>query len=102
MFLNGWEGLEKTCFQGLHTALGKLPVPVNKPDSKKSHAAALGGGFIPILDEDQQKRLKPSELLLYMHRVEYRYLTSIYLDTSCRQLYIYCTFVIICISGSCT
>jgi hypothetical protein len=37
-----------------------------------SHAAALGGGFIPTMDEEQQKRFTPSELLLYKHAVEYR------------------------------
>jgi hypothetical protein len=40
-----------------------------------SHAAALDGGFIPKLDEEQQKKFTPLELLLYKHAVEYRYMT---------------------------
>ncbi len=69
--------------QQLHAALGKLHVPVIKPDSKMSHADALQGWFIPTMDEEQQKRFTPSELLLYRHAVEYRYMISPYLGLSC-------------------
>ncbi len=53
MFFYGQEGQEETWYQQLDTALGKLPVPVIKPDSKMSHADALEGGFIPTMDEEQ-------------------------------------------------
>ncbi len=39
-----------------------------------SHSKALEGGFIPNMDEEEQKRFTPSELLLYRHALEYRYL----------------------------
>jgi hypothetical protein len=37
------------------------------------HSEALQGGFIPKMDEEEQKRFTPSELLLYRHALEYRY-----------------------------
>ena len=76
-FMSGLEGQEASCFESLHTLLGKLPVPAATHGSKMSHAAALEGGFIPKMDKEQEKRFTPSELLLYKHAVEYRYLISI-------------------------
>jgi hypothetical protein len=38
----------------------------------RPNAAALEGGFLPKMNEEQQKRFTPSELLLYKHAVEYR------------------------------
>ncbi len=32
-----------------------------------THAKALGRGFIPEMDVDEQKKFTPSELLLYKH-----------------------------------
>jgi hypothetical protein len=49
-----------------------LPAPVQKKDSCMPHTAALEGGFLPDMDEEEQKLFTPSELLLYMHAVEYR------------------------------
>ena len=59
--------------------LSKLPVPVTTTSNKMSHAAALEGGFLSIMDEEQQKRFTPSELLLYKHAVEYRYMSISYM-----------------------
>jgi hypothetical protein len=71
-FISGLECQERSCFDRLHTLLSKLPVPVATTGSKMSHAAALEGGFLPKMNEEQQKRFTPSELLLYKHAVEYR------------------------------
>jgi hypothetical protein len=70
--MSGLESQEQSGFDRLQTLLRKLPVPVATKGSKMSHAAALEGGFLPKMDEEQQKRFTPSELLLYKHAVEYR------------------------------
>ena len=46
-----------------------------------THAEALDGMFLPDLDEEQRKRFTPSELIIYKHAQDYRYIrlyTSIY------------------------
>jgi hypothetical protein len=68
-FISGLDSQEQAGFDRLHTL---LTVPVATNGSKMSHTAALDGGFLPKMDEEQQKRFTPSELLLYKHTVEYR------------------------------
>ena len=38
-----------------------------------THTEALEGGFLPAMDEEEQKRFTPTELILYKHALEYRY-----------------------------
>ena len=73
-FLKGLERQEEAGFDRLHSLLCRLPVPVSTNGSNMSHTEALDGGFLPKMDEEQQKRFTPSELLfkLYRHAVEYR------------------------------
>ncbi len=71
-FISGLDSQEQAGFDRLHTLLSRLPVPVATNGSKMSHTAALDGGFLPKMDEEQQKRFTPFELLLYKHTVEYR------------------------------
>ncbi len=71
-FISGLDSQEQAGFDRLHTLLSCLPVPVATNGSKMSNTAALDGGFLPKMDEEQQKRFTPSELLLYKHAVEYR------------------------------
>ncbi len=71
-FLSGLESQEHAGFDRLHSFLSRLPVPVATNASKISHTEALDNGFLPKMDEEQQKRFTPSELLLYKHAVEYR------------------------------
>ena len=74
-FLDGLEGQERSGFKDLHRFLGRLPCPtVEKVGQSMSHTQALHGGFLPNMDAEQQKRFTPSELLLYRHALEYRYL----------------------------
>jgi hypothetical protein len=64
-FIIGLECQERSCFESLHTLLSKLPVPVaitGTTSSKILHAAALEGGFLPKMDEGQQKKFTPSEV----------------------------------------
>jgi hypothetical protein len=71
-FLSGLECQEQAGFDRLHSLQSRLPVPVATNGSKMSHTEALDGGFLPKMDEEQQKRFTPSELILYKHAVEYR------------------------------
>ena len=71
-FISGLDSQEQAGFDRLHTLLSRLPVPVATNGSNMRHTAALDGGFLPKMDEEQQKRFTPSELLLYKHAVEYR------------------------------
>jgi hypothetical protein len=71
-FMCGLESQEQDGFDRLHSLLCRLPVPVATNGSNMSHTEALDGGFLPRMDEEQQKRFTPSELLLYKHAVEYR------------------------------
>ena len=59
-------------------ASARCPAPtLSMPTVKQSQAMAqkdlLEGGFLPSMTEEEQKRLTPSELLLYKHALEYRY-----------------------------
>ena len=73
-FLKGLESQEEAGFDRLHSLLSRIPVPVSTNGGNMSHTDALDGGFLPKMDEEQQKRFTPSrsELLLYRHAVEYR------------------------------
>ena len=71
-FVSGLESQELAGFDRLHSLLSRLPVPVATNGSNMSHSEALEGSFLPKMDEEQQKRFTPSELLLYKHAVEYR------------------------------
>ncbi len=71
-FISGLDSQEQAGFDRLHTLLSRLPVPVATNGSNMWHTAALDGGFLPKMNEEQQKRFTPSELLLYKHTVEYR------------------------------
>jgi hypothetical protein len=83
-FLDGIEGQERSGFKDLHRFLCSLPLPIAKGDSALLHSEALEGCFIPKMDEEEQKRFTPSELLLYRHALEYRYFVH--------TLYIHCTY----------
>ena len=97
-FLDGMEGQERSGFKDLHRFLGSLPLPVAKEDCARLHSEALQGGFIPKMDEEEQKRFTPSELLLYRHALEYRYFVHtlyihcIYMCISVHTKYIHCTY----------
>jgi hypothetical protein len=71
-FISGLESQEQAGFDKLHTLLSRLPVLVATNGSKMLHTAALDWGFLPKMDEEQQKRFAPSELFLYKHTGEYR------------------------------
>jgi hypothetical protein len=53
------DGQERSGFKDRHRFLGSLPLPVVKGDSGMSHSEALEGGFIPKMDEEEEKRFTP-------------------------------------------
>jgi hypothetical protein len=53
------DGQECSGFKDRHRFLGSLPLPVVKGESGMSHSEALEGGFIPKMDEEEQKRFTP-------------------------------------------
>jgi hypothetical protein len=73
-FMDGMEAQERGGFKDLHRFLGRLPVPTAKEMEGMTHTEALEGGFLPEMDEDQQNRFTPTELKLYKHALEYRYI----------------------------
>jgi hypothetical protein len=78
------KGQERCGFKDLHIFLGRLPLPVAKGDRGMSHSEALDTGFIPMMDEEEQTRITPSEKLLYRHALGYRFFVH--------TLYIHCTY----------
>jgi hypothetical protein len=96
-FLDGMEGQERSGFKELHRFLGRLPLPIAKGDRAMLHSEALEGGFIPKMDEEEQKRFTPSELLLYKHALEYRYFVhTLYIHSTYTSIYVH-TWYIHCI-----
>ena len=80
-FLDGMEGQERRGFEEMHWFLSTLPVPTPQESEGMTHAEALDGKFLPDLDEEQRKRFTPSELIIYKHAQDYRYIglyTSIF------------------------
>ena len=73
-FMDGMDQQDHTGFDEVHKPLQLLPVPEDKNGTSMTQAAALEGGFLRDLDEDEKKRFTPSELVLYKHAVEYRYI----------------------------
>ena len=80
-FLDGLEGQERQGFEEMHRLLSTLPVPTPQESQAMTHAEALDGKFLPDLDEEQRKRFTPSELILYKHAQDYRYI-GLYTSTS--------------------
>ena len=86
-FMDGMEAHESDGFKDLHRFVGRLPVPTVNASQAMSHKDALEGGFLPSMTEEEQKRFTPSELLLYKHALEYRY---IHVQT---YIYLVCTII---------
>ena len=85
-FVNGLEQQERSGYHELHSLLSRLPVPVAKSGKTMSHAAAMEGGFLPKMTEEEQKRFTPTELLLWRHAKEYRYRQCPYTVYTCISL----------------
>ena len=73
-FLDGLDGQERSGFEEMHRFLATLPIPSAKESRCMTHAEAIRGQFLPDMDEVQRKRFTPSELIMYKHAQEHRYL----------------------------
>ena len=73
-FLDGMPALESNGYQQLHRHLAKLPVPGKQTINSMTHTEAVEGGFLNTMSEEELKRFTPTEVLLYKHAVEYRYI----------------------------
>jgi hypothetical protein len=40
------------------------------------HATALEGQFLPVISDKEHKRFTPSELVLYMHALQYKWIAE--------------------------
>ena len=74
-FMEGMEREECTGYNALHKLLQTLPVPEEKDSDSMMQAEAFQGGFLREFDENEKKRFTPSELILYKHALEYRYMS---------------------------
>ena len=73
-FMDGMPALELDNFQQLHRQLARLPLPDKKVVNSMTLDEAVDGGLLKTMSEDELKRFTPSELLLYKHAQEYRYI----------------------------
>ena len=73
-FLDGLEGQERSGFEELHQFLAKLPVPATKQCSSMKHSEAIVGQFLQDMDEEQRKRFTPTQLIMYKHAQDFRYI----------------------------
>ncbi len=71
-FMDGMEEQEHGGFKQIDTFLSKLPVPAHTKCRAMTHAVAIEGRFLLDISKDEQKRLKPSELILYKHALNYK------------------------------
>ena len=71
-FLDGLECPERRGFEEIHRFLETLPVPAPKESREMTHAEALE--FLPDLNEEQRKRFTPTELIIYGHAKDFRYI----------------------------
>ena len=76
-FLDGLDGQERSGFEEMHRFLATLPIPSAKESRSMTHAEAIQGQFLPDMDEEQRKRFTPSELIMYKHALEHRYLYKV-------------------------
>ncbi len=72
--MDSLERQERQGCEEMHRFLSTLPVPTPQESQAMTHAEALDGKFLPDLDEEQRKRFTPSELIMYKHAQEYRYI----------------------------
>ncbi len=72
--MDGLEGQERRGFEEIYSFIATLPVSAPKESREITHAEALKGMFLPYLDEDQRKRFTPTQLIMYRHAQDFRYI----------------------------
>ncbi len=86
-FLKHLEAQEQNLYAGLHSILSRLPVPGKEDPKAHSVQTAIEAGMLPRMGEDEVRRFTPSEVLLYQHAQDHRYVTvAIVYDLSNRGM----------------
>jgi hypothetical protein len=72
-FFKRLEAQERDLYAGLHGALSRLPVPGKEDLKAHSVNTAMEAGMLPRMDDEEARRFTPSEVLLYQHAQDHRY-----------------------------
>ena len=72
-FFKRLEAQEQDLYAWLHRALSHLPVPGKVDPNGLSVHAAMEVGMLPRMDDEEALRFTPSEVLLYRHAQDHRY-----------------------------
>ena len=70
IFFKRLEAQEQEFYVGLH---GALLVPGKVDPKGRSAHAAMEAGMLPRMDDEEARRFTPSEVLLYQHAQDHRY-----------------------------
>ena len=72
-FLKHLQPQEQELYAGPDGALYHLPVPGKVDPKGLSIHAAMEAGILPRMDAEEARRFTPSEMLLYKHAQDHRY-----------------------------
>ena len=75
-FLDGLGGQERSGFEEMHSFLATFPIPSAKESRFMTNTEAIQGQFLQDMDKVQRKRFIPSELIMYKHAQDHRYLCT--------------------------
>ena len=73
-FLRRFEKEERGGYHGLHATLSRLPLPGKVDQQGLSVTEAIDAGMMPRMEEEEALRFTPTEVLLYQHAQDRRYM----------------------------
>lgn len=76
-FLKRFEKEELGGYRGLHATLSRLPMPGKVDRRGLSVTEAIDAGMMPRMEEEEARRFTPTEVLLYQHAQDRRYILCI-------------------------
>ena len=76
-FLKRFEKEERGGYRGLHATLSRLPMQGKVDQTGLSVTEAIDVGIIPRIEEEEARRFTPTEVLLYQHAQDRRYIFGI-------------------------
>ena len=76
-FLKRFEKEERDGYHGLHATLSRLPMPGKVDQRGLSVTEAIDAGMLPGMEEEEARRFTPTEVLLYQHAQDRRYIFGI-------------------------
>ena len=72
-FLKRLEAQEQEIYAGLHGALSHLPIPGKVDPKGLSVHTAMEAGMLQRMDDEEARSFTQSEVLLYRHAEDHRY-----------------------------